>query len=92
MNITHVKPETDDFQAALGISKERGESLAEIMNDAMQTPTLVDTMIHVAEKAENDNEIAFCIFQLGANVGVNRYKEEMLGRALQRMLGGRKGD
>ena len=81
--VTVIDSPCESFARALGITEQRGSEIGEIMYKCHnETNTYPDAIAMIAESLNNDNELAYVAFHLGAFAESRRAKNELLYKLL----------
>ena len=93
VRIIIVDDESDKIPRVLGISEEREIELDELIkvihNDS---ETITDSMANISKVLKHANELAYCIFHLGAHVGRAHTLKESIHTHLGSILGKSNGE
>lgn len=70
LRVIIVDDESKQIPETLGITPERENELDQITKKAHEEfDTITDTMVEISKNVRHANELAYCIFHIGANTG-----------------------
>ena len=92
LRVIIVDDNSEKIPETLGITPEREIELDEITKKAHQDfDTITDSMVEISKKVKHANELAYCIFHIGANIGRAKAIDNELARILSELPGGLPG-
>lgn len=74
LRVIVIDDESTNIARVLGITEEREDQLEEIIKKVyhVEDSTITDNLVDISKHCKHANELAFCCFHIGANVGKNR--------------------
>ena len=88
LRIILVDDESTKIPVVLGISPEREEELDHFIKKCFEEEdTITDTFAAISKGVKHANELAYCIFHVGANVGRQKALHDKLGGLLSGLRG-----
>ena len=91
LRVVIIDDESDRIPEVLGLDPEREKELDELTELCMKNcKTITDTIAEISKSIKHANELAYCVFHVGANVGRSKTEAEQLGGLLG-LLGKLKG-
>jgi hypothetical protein len=71
LRVIIIDDESDKIPQTLGITPEREKELDEVITAAYHTEnsTITDNFVEMSKSCKHANELAYCIFHIGARVG-----------------------
>lgn len=83
LRIIIVDDESTKIPETLGITPERENELDEMTKKAHNDfDTITDSMVEISKNVRHANELAYCIFHIGANIGRAKAVNEELAKIL----------
>jgi hypothetical protein len=81
LRVILVDDELETIPAVLGISSEREKELDELVKKIHnESQTITDTFVEISKRMKHANELAYCLFHVGAHIGrAYSLKEELMG-------------
>lgn len=81
--VTVIDSPDESFARALGLTEQREKEIDDIMDKCHnETNTYPDAIAMIAESLNNDNELAYAVFHLGAFAESRRAENELLYKLL----------
>lgn len=88
LRIILVDDESTKIPEVLGISPQREEELDYLIKTSFEEEdTLTDTFAAISKGVKHANELAYCIFHVGANIGRQKAIHDNLGGLLSGLRG-----
>lgn len=88
LRVIIVDDESRKIPDTLGITPERENELDEMTKKAFEDfDSITDTMVEISKNVKHANELAYCIFHVGANVGRAKAVNEELSKLLSELPG-----
>ena len=70
LRVILVDDELETIPAVLGISSEREKELDELVKKIHnESQTITDTFVEISKRMKHANELAYCLFHVGAHIG-----------------------
>lgn len=88
LRVIVVDDESTKIPEVLGISPEREQELDYLIKTCFEEEdTLTDTFAAISKGVKHANELAYCIFHVGANIGRQKAIQDNLGGLLNGLRG-----
>lgn len=79
LRVVIIDDESDRIPEVLGLDPEREKELDELTEFCMRNcKTITDTIAEISKSVNHANELAYCVFHVGANVGKSKAEAENL--------------
>ena len=93
LRVILVDDESTKITEVLGITPEREKELDDLIKEKFeQEDTITDTMSEISKYLKHANELAYCMFHIGAHIGRSKAMEGGVHGLLERLRKGMSGD
>jgi hypothetical protein len=80
LKVIIIDDESDQIPTVLGITPEREKELEDIVRIVWKTEktTITDNFVEISKQCKHANELTYCIYHLGAQVGKSTAAKEFM--------------